>query len=186
MNHATYSATEVQSAFLTLRSLDRTALHVPHPRVSAEDVRSLAQHLHHLAGPEAPTTARYSWQDLLMASPGHAADCTLLDLPRNSPTFDQPTRLLLDERPNIGGVLLWNKTLDAESGTLIMLTGQVKSQEQQVVRNATWMASTGAMYSARRTGWKGYKLHPDVVTVIDGEEHLLWLLPNAYNVSTRQ
>lgn len=45
MNHATHSAADVQSAFLTLHSIDLDSLSGPAGSIAVEDVRSLTTHL---------------------------------------------------------------------------------------------------------------------------------------------
>ena len=80
--------------------------------------------------------------------------------------------------PDYGALLAWNLTRDEEGGHLVILTGQTVEEEQQVLRNASWMVSCGALYAAVRVGMKGWKSWADERVRERGDEFLVWLVPN--------
>ncbi|MGD7707247.1 hypothetical protein [Microlunatus sp. Y2014] len=74
---------------------------------------------------------------------------------------------------HIGGLLMWNKTLNEEGGTLVMFAGQTTEQERTVLSNAGWWTSCGLTYSETRSS---HFRAPDDELTIDGQVwHITYL-----------
>lgn len=130
------------------------------------------------------STASFTWRDVDRALD---RDHVLYDSDRDPFRFRFVGETILGRIANdqtIGGVMLWNATQDHEHGHIVMLTGQTRVDEYTVMENAYWMVSCGAVYAARRVGWKSYKSTPHAkVKDGRGDEYLLWLLRNNAAVS---
>lgn len=99
------------------------------------------------------STAAHSWRDLLTYGNRTLAELTPYESDRDSLFFGgRALRRAVAEDPSIGGLLAWNRTKDEEGGHLIMFTGQTPGQERQVIDNASWLVSCGAVYAASRVG----------------------------------
>jgi len=135
------------------------------------------------AGQPAATTAAYTWHDLAATDSLllglQLLDANRVDLPLGTEDLRDDCRTY----PAYGGLLAWNLTRDEESGHLVMLAGQTAEQEQQVMANAAWLVSCGAVYAAARVGMKGWKTAYDDRCTIEGDEFLVWVLENDGNIS---
>lgn len=131
----------------------------------------------------ARSTAAYTWHDIA-ATDSLLQPLQMVEADRDALPFGSDD-LRDDFRTyeTYGGLLVWNLTRDEEGGVLVMLTGQTSDQERQVMANAGWMVSCGAVYAASRVGMKGWKTSYDDRIMIDGEELLVWVLPNDFDVS---
>lgn len=128
-------------------------------------------------------TARFTWHDLAQEDSLLRHACTLQDLSRDALPFgDTAMRRYVSGNRDVGGILTWNESQDPEHGHLFMLFGQTAQQERQVMQNAGWMVSAGAVYSARRVGVRGYKAEPHFRVVVEGDSYLVWLLFNDRDV----
>jgi hypothetical protein len=121
-------------------------------------------------------TARFTWRDLLATGP-YARDLPeLVDLDVDSVAhLSVSLQRRVNGTPGTGGLLMWNRDRDAEEGTLVMFTGQSTAEERQVLENAQWLVSTGAVYSVARLGAR--KPTADTQVRLDSRMWV-WLLPS--------
>lgn len=120
----------------------------------------------------------YSWRDLA-ATDAHLDRFHRAEADRDAlPLGSQDLRHDFRTSPQHGGLIAWNLTKDEDTGLLVMLTGQTPEQERQVMENAAWLVSCGAVYPAARVGKKGWKTSYDDRVEVDGDELLVWVLPN--------
>lgn len=145
------------------------------------ELRTLAANLVALADTVDPQpaaaleTARFTWRDLWVRTP-YRDTLYPEEMARDLEWFEFDPELAEDVRlADTGGLLLWNKTKDLETGHLVMLTGQTRAQELVVLNNAMWLVNRGAAYSAERVGRK--RLHDHRVE-LEGDTFLVWLIGN--------
>lgn len=123
-------------------------------------------------------TAAFTWRDIFADGP-HAGGLRLEAVDRDDlPVASTNLRAAVEAAPAAGGLLLWNKTLDEEGGHLVMFTGQTCAEERQVLTNAEWLISCGAVYAAARVGRVYKDGSRDVALRHDGHQLYAWLLPN--------
>jgi len=137
---------------------------------------------------DAAVECKYTWRDLPWSEPygPRFFDGRLIGLiPCDADRNDLPFPITSDvaeqvQLGNIGGLLLWNATLNEEGGTLIMFTGQTVEQERIVVHNAGWWTSCGLTY--RTSPGMTHQRPPDDTLEFDGGTWHLIYLDNDYEV----
>lgn len=128
------------------------------------------------------STAAFSWHDIVEATRMLGA-VDRYDRARDdiAPIANNAAKAAA-RRPDVGALLLWNRTKDLEHGELYMLAGQTRAEEYQVLDNVAWMISCGTVYAASRVGVKSYKARPDFTTRIEGDTYIGWVIPNDRDV----
>lgn len=152
--------------------------------ITLDQARAVYDALGRLLGAVEPTTARFTWEDIAAENRTIASTLTLAEADRLDPPFG--TSDLRDDcatYDTYGGLLAWNRTRDEEGGHLVMFTGQTAEQERRVLANASWLVSCGAVYAASPVGMTGWKTSYDDRCTVGGDELLVWLLPNSYDLS---
>ncbi|HEY0889912.1 MAG TPA: hypothetical protein VGE38_09905 [Nocardioides sp.] len=128
--------------------------------------------------------ASFGWRDIHEAREVLHA-CQVLDIDRDEPALEAWSKRLAKHvrtRSSVGGLLMWNQTRDTEGGAFFMVSGQTPAEERQVLENAFWLISCGAVYAASRVGSRHWKEWPDYRTTIAGDRYLVWVLSNAHDV----
>lgn len=148
-------------------------------------IERLLEELHdEAAGQPTRSLATYTWRDLA-ARDVHLDRLRLAESDRDQlPLGGQDLRDDFRTYPEYGGLLVWNRTRDDETGLLVMITGQTPTQERQVMENAGWLVSCGAVYAAAGRGMRGWKTSYDDLVTVEGDEHLVWILSNDADIAS--
>lgn len=134
--------------------------------------------------------AAHSWTELFATTP-YGRYCGLHEANRDDLGFvatdigDEDLEQRVASDNTIGGILVWEGTPDHEGGSLVMLSGQTVEQEQQVIDNAGWLISCGAIYAPDRVGWRSKSSADWTRGDVDEPEQGLqyvWQLPNDHDV----
>lgn len=133
--------------------------------------------------PVAAEFAAHSWREFIEGRT-YGSSLACRDSQRHIAFGTKVLRDRVRHSPDIGGLLCWNKTKDPEHGSLVMIAGQTVDQEHWVIRNAEWLVSCGAVYSASRVGTKFKETAGHAFTDGAGDRWICWLLWNDREVSS--
>lgn len=121
----------------------------------------------------------FTWRDL-QTWEVYGSSMVGVDVERRSPSLP-PMLRRRSAHPSVGGFLAWNKTLDLEGGTFIMLSGQDSEEERLTLRNVGWWVSCGLIYALSRVG-RHYREPDHRVRSPEGHTWHVWVVPNNRSV----